>query len=767
MSEINPFTDEINHGSRYSVSQEILEDTNPVTNDFIDASRHSVSNEILEESSGAESKINSRVETVRDAEAAMPCAYGCQSARKVSNFRNNSEIQECVYSASDLPPQESYCRNAPKEVGILRHQLGLPHAHSAGNTFHSPGGCPEAQTLRRAVSPLPSRYPPPLPPRPRRCFSEDLNQRERSSLSNFGEVGARPPPADSVTPAGRSASGRRTRTSSFLGVLSDSVRRQTRTLRVPLVRKKWSVELFIHFSLAVVILMNIMVLAGEHMDYIREAQDGLSTALQPETCKEIVLFKRLLECIRHTQTNFVKLVDEGLSPYDLTGLWPDPDTILQFTVETFDDGGQVLNNSAPMHSMATTTRTYNVTKANMPFAGLNLSNTGHYGYVSMNLHMQFNDLNFYNGQRVCIKWDWRISFDVLATSGILKPDAKWKVENCEPGPSHDSWYSVTNRMVAVLSLCSLLLTLHSLAAVRHRFWRGIQAQWRRMLRCCGPSGGNPSLMHTKLLEPTLSNETVLEAASSLDSTVPLLEPTFSDYTVISTSSREPGFSDGSSRHHGDFKTHGVHASDERDLQTPLLGREAPASNIDIEWHSSIRPIQTWWLLCGTGNVIQLAMALHYIFTGRPTGDSIYMMLLGIGNFLGWVNVVRYLDIGNQEFYKLVLTVERATPEILRCMASSMPIFIGFALMGIAIFSTEVDMFGNMLSTCRTLFALMNGDTVLDALVATDSVPYIGLLYTVTFMLFFMYIVMNIFVTTVLHTYHHIRDEPSKHFSRTM
>eukprot|EP00854_Cymbomonas_tetramitiformis_P018637 gene18637-22248_t len=602
MSEINPFTDEINHGSRYSVSQEILEDTNPVTNDFIDASRHSVSNEILEESSGAESKINSRVETVRDAEAAMPCAYGCQSARKVSNFRNNSEIQE----------------------------------------------------------------------------------------------------------------------------------------------KKWSVELFIHFSLAVVILMNIMVLAGEHMDYIREAQDGLSTALQPETCKEIVLFKRLLECIRHTQTNFVKLVDEGLSPYDLTGLWPDPDTILQFTVETFDDGGQVLNNSAPMHSMATTTRTYNVTKANMPFAGLNLSNTGHYGYVSMNLHMQFNDLNFYNGQRVCIKWDWRISFDVLATSGILKPDAKWKVENCEPGPSHDSWYSVTNRMVAVLSLCSLLLTLHSLAAVRHRFWRGIQ-----------------------LLEPTLSNETVLEAASSLDSTVPLLEPTFSDYTVISTSSREPGFSDGSSRHHGDFKTHGVHASDERDLQTPLLGREAPASNIDIEWHSSIRPIQTWWLLCGTGNVIQLAMALHYIFTGRPTGDSIYMMLLGIGNFLGWVNVVRYLDIGNQEFYKLVLTVERATPEILRCMASSMPIFIGFALMGIAIFSTEVDMFGNMLSTCRTLFALMNGDTVLDALVATDSVPYIGLLYTVTFMLFFMYIVMNIFVTTVLHTYHHIRDEPSKHFSRTM
>ena len=40
------------------------------------------------------------------------------------------------------------------------------------------------------------------------------------------------------------------------------------------------------------------------------------------------------------------------------------------------------------------------------------------------------DLNFYNGQRVCLIWELAIHYNVLATSGILEPNLTWRQKNC-------------------------------------------------------------------------------------------------------------------------------------------------------------------------------------------------------------------------------------------------------------------------------------------------------------------------------------------------
>jgi len=73
-------------------------------------------------------------------------------------------------------------------------------------------------------------------------------------------------------------------------------------------------------------------------------------------------------------------------------------------------------------------------------------------------------------------------------------------------------------------------------------------------------------------------------------------------------------------------------------------------------------------------------------------------------------------------------------------------------MGMAIFGASVNEFASFHSTMETLFALMNGDSVLQIMQEGDTIPYTGSTYVTTFMLLFVCAVMNIFITIVMHSY---------------
>ena len=129
--------------------------------------------------------------------------------------------------------------------------------------------------------------------------------------------------------------------------------------------------------------------------------------------------------------------------------------------------------------------------------------------------------------------------------------------------------------------------------------------------------------------------------------------------------------------------------------------------------------------------------------------------MGLGALVAWSNLVRYFEF-SPRFYVLVLTLERSMPDILRFMASCIPVLMGyvlhptlllfrcsararrpnpqpspparraedgaavphggrFAAMGMAIFGATVREFATVHAAMETLFALMNGDSVLQLL----------------------------------------------------
>ncbi|KAK3271335.1 hypothetical protein CYMTET_20308 [Cymbomonas tetramitiformis] len=202
-------------------------------------------------------------------------------------------------------------------------------------------------------------------------------------------------------------------------------------------RKKWSMELIIHFCLAIVIAMNLLILAGNHFSYLRTAKfafQRLFLEAGAECGQKILIFSTLRECVRNVEYRFKDLLDDGLSPFELEGLWPkSPDTLLKLHLTLLDDGGQVLNISAASYSLHCTKHSYDINRNNLPFgdaAFLLENHTMPYALRSVELEMRFRDNNFYNGEKVCLEWYYFVTFDVLATSGILRPVVSFSTENC-------------------------------------------------------------------------------------------------------------------------------------------------------------------------------------------------------------------------------------------------------------------------------------------------------------------------------------------------
>jgi len=172
---------------------------------------------------------------------------------------------------------------------------------------------------------------------------------------------------------------------------------------------------------------------------------------------------------------------------------------------------------------------------------------------------------------------------------------------------------------------------------------------------------------------------------------------------------------------------------------------------DLALHSDLTPIKAWWIFCLVGNALQIFSSLSIMLDGRPTGGTVAMTVLGLGALMAWVNLVRYFEFSGR-FYVLVLTLEKSMPDIARFLVSSVPILLGFAVMGMAIFGASTKEFSTLQLSIETLFALMNGDSVLQMLDEGNQVPWTGIIFLFTFLLLFICAVMNIFITIVMHSY---------------
>ncbi len=102
--------------------------------------------------------------------------------------------------------------------------------------------------------------------------------------------------------------------------------------------------------------------------------------------------------------------------------------------------------------------------------------------------------------------------------------------------------------------------------------------------------------------------------------------------------------------------------------------------------------------------------------------SVNELILGLSCMLTWVSLIRYLD-HSYDYSFVPRTLGEAVPVILKTMAGILPLFLGFAFLGIALF-WESQRFKSFHYSLFTLYAMMNGDMLWDTYHDISAIHFI-------------------------------------------
>jgi hypothetical protein len=134
----------------------------------------------------------------------------------------------------------------------------------------------------------------------------------------------------------------------------------------------------------------------------------------------------------------------------------------------------------------------------------------------------------------------------------------------------------------------------------------------------------------------------------------------------------------------------------------------------------------------------LSAYCRVIFEYKDIGPNDSMKAcLGVACFMLWFCLAQYLEYF-PKYYIMISMLKKSAPRVSRFLLGVLPIFIGYALMGMLLFGDKVDRFGDILQTLRSLFAVVNGDIIYDTFASVSVLGVGAEAYIYIFIMLFTY-----------------------------
>jgi hypothetical protein len=134
--------------------------------------------------------------------------------------------------------------------------------------------------------------------------------------------------------------------------------------------------------------------------------------------------------------------------------------------------------------------------------------------------------------------------------------------------------------------------------------------------------------------------------------------------------------------------------------------------------------------------------------------------MGLGCFCSWVSIIRYFE-GASELYTLTNTVRRAGRILLLFYTGVAPVFLGYVMLGMS-FLTGTGFFNDVPSAIAALYAVMCGDAIYAIFMsAMNTAGFFGGLYVLSFIIFFIACVHNIFIAIIQEAFYSLKTRPPK------
>jgi hypothetical protein len=178
---------------------------------------------------------------------------------------------------------------------------------------------------------------------------------------------------------------------------------------------------------------------------------------------------------------------------------------------------------------------------------------------------------------------------------------------------------------------------------------------------------------------------------------------------------------------------------------------------EVTFQDKLAFFNLWHMLTLVANccfMISCSQGIVRLQTRAPSERgkiSTEQVLRAIGLFTAWVSMIRFFEYFSR-FYVLIIAMRASLLPVFRFIMVVFPMYMAYALIGVFSFS-EQDDFNNMWRALRTLFALLNGDSILlmyQEVCPSDRSTGIGYclwgqIYLYTFCVLFITTVLNVFI----------------------
>jgi hypothetical protein len=193
----------------------------------------------------------------------------------------------------------------------------------------------------------------------------------------------------------------------------------------------------------------------------------------------------------------------------------------------------------------------------------------------------------------------------------------------------------------------------------------------------------------------------------------------------------------------------------------MAGRQAASRDLMDAWSTlnlrvKLQFFNYWVVLSIVGNLFQIFGGVLTLLDNE-TYITTHQVLIGFGCFFAWVGIVRFID-HRSVGYSIVHTLERSIKIIAYYVFGVVPIFMGFAFLGICFFWQTGIYYSTPMSLIAN-YALVNGDSVYAfSYAGYQQNKFFGQLYFYMFIVFFICCVHNLFIAIVEQSFSSFREE---------
>jgi hypothetical protein len=179
-------------------------------------------------------------------------------------------------------------------------------------------------------------------------------------------------------------------------------------------------------------------------------------------------------------------------------------------------------------------------------------------------------------------------------------------------------------------------------------------------------------------------------------------------------------------------------------------------NDDVGWDElslkeKMQLFNKWSVVTLIGNLFTIFGSSFYIFS-RFFNSKLIEIFIGFGCFFSWVSIIRYLE-NTRQFSVITRTFSVAIPKVAALQFGILPVYVGYTLMGRALFWQDLHAFMDFSKAAFTLFSVANGDSVWDTFSGTTRSRYIvGFLYSLAWTFFGVIIMQNMNLVVIEDTY---------------